>query len=186
MDTKIMVGVPSGGTIKAKTATTLVGLAQLPNTIFHFRHGNFSFENREKLADAAVQLNCSHLFLVDGDMSFDPHVLTQLLALDKDIVGANYHYRYLPLENTVRLLGSMTGELPKEPFQCYSVPSGCTLIKTKVFRTLQKPYYTWEQDQQGNISATEDVLFCERANQAGFEVWCDPTLSVQHIGDFLY
>ncbi len=191
MDTKILIGIPSGETVKAKTARTLVGLAKLPlDTIFCFRHGNFSFENREKLADAAIEQNCTHLFLVDNDMDFEPFVLTSLLEMDKDIAGASYNYRYLPLETTVRLLdangGAKIGRLPVDPFECYSVPSGCTLIKTEVFKSLAKPYYTWTQDEQGTISATEDVLFCEKARAKGYKVWCHPSLGVKHIGEYAY
>lgn len=190
MDTKIMVGIPSNGTIKAQTTRTLLGIAQLPiETLFHFRHGNFSFENREKLADSALEHGCSHLFLVDADMSFEPKVLLDLIALNKDIVGVNYNYRYLPLESTVRLIKDgqpMTGEIPTEPFECYSVGSGCTLIHTQVFKQLKKPYYTWQQDEQGTISATEDVLFCEKAREHAFSVWCDPRHKVSHHGDYAY
>jgi hypothetical protein len=32
----------------------------------------------------------------------------------------------------------------------------------------------------------EDVNFCKRANEMGLEVWCDPTIRIGHIGEYLY
>ena len=187
MPTKIMIGIPSGGMVHAKTARTLVSLAQLfPTALFHFRHGNFSFENREKLADSAVENKCTHLFLVDADMDFPADVLTSLLELNKDIVGTHYNFRFLPLESTVRdIEGNPLLQVPSVPFQCSSVGSGCVLIKTNVFKAIEKPFYTWERDAEGTISATEDVLLCEKARGKGFEVWCAP-LPVKHLGEYAF
>jgi len=32
----------------------------------------------------------------------------------------------------------------------------------------------------------EDVAFCQQAAEAGLEIWCDPTITLSHIGDYHY
>ena len=32
----------------------------------------------------------------------------------------------------------------------------------------------------------EDIYFCKKVNEAGFGVWCDPTIDVGHLGLYRY
>ena len=59
------------------------------------------------------------------------------------------------------------------------------LIKTGVFKKLTYPYFEAFQDKDG-LHHTEDVEFCKRANEAGFEVYCDPTIKMGHVGTTSY
>lgn len=192
-NTKICLGIPTGGTMKAKTAYSLIKtVTNFPEKILPvFQYGNFTFENKERIVDIARELLCSHIFFVDCDMSFESDTLSRLLAHDKDIVGVNYHYRYEPKELVTRFFdkdGGPTGkaEIPKELFEAYSIGAGCLLVKTDVFRNMERPYFPIERDEKGVISCTEDVGFCEKARKSGFTVWCDPSISVGHIGDYQF
>ncbi len=46
--------------------------------------------------------------------------------------------------------------------------SGCILISRRVLETMQPPYF---REVSNGRTPTEDIDFCQRATQAGFEVW---------------
>jgi hypothetical protein len=119
-------------------------------------------------------------------------VLTKLLAHDKPIVGAAYHYRRLPLETTVKIAGAdgkltavPADEIPTEPFRCYAVGTGLMLVQLSVFDKLPQPWFFFRHSGEG-LETGEDVWFCEQAAKAGLEVWCDPTLRVRHLGQYAF
>ncbi len=184
---KICIGVPNGGTVKAKTAYTLMSIKSEHELFPVFSTGSYIAENRERIVDIAISQMCSHLFFVDADMSFPSDTLNKLLDLDKDIVGGMYNYRKLPLQTTVKFIGkdgtSVEGEVPREPFKVAAIGAGCLLIKMNVFSQLKKPCFQVEQIESGEIVCTTDVAFCEKAKDAGYDIWCDPSLAVKHIGD---
>lgn len=148
-----------------------------------FQQGNIIDGSREKVAEFALKNNCTHLFFVDSDMYFNGSTLSRLLALDKDIVGAMYNFRTLPIQTTAKLFEDF---IPNEPFKVYGLGMGCILIKTEVFKKLKKPYFLITRDEHGDAIHTEDVYFSEKAREAGIDTWCDPSLEVKHIGDYLY
>jgi len=53
-----------------------------------------------------------------------------------------------------------------------------------VFDTLAKPYFRYVTDEVGGEIVGEDYVFCDRAREAGFRIWCDAALSLEigHIG----
>ena len=67
----------------------------------------------------------------------------------------------------------------------------CTLIKREVLEKLWSKYegkiFAFSRDEinptQGktNREMSEDVSFCERATQEGFEIWCDTTVRPIHF-----
>lgn len=192
MGVKIAIGTPTGGTIKTKTALTLVELVRTDNYEFLpiFMTGNYVAENREKIVKIAQDTHCTHLFFVDADISFNSSVISILVNHDKDIVGGMYNYRFHPLTSVVKFFneeGKTVTSIENIPSDLFKVPAlgaGCLLIKMSVFEKLQKPYFQVEQNEEGNVICTTDVAFCEQARDKGFDVWCDPTLLIKHIGDY--
>jgi len=148
--------------------------------------------NRILLVGLAREQKCTHIFFMDHDMYFGADTVTRLLAHDKDIVAAPYNMRSLPLTTTVILLdekGEKTdGELlPKELFRCEALGCGCMLIKIEVFEKIERPWFAIQIDPESNeLVISEDVHFCNQARKAGYDVWCDPTIKVGHIGEAVY
>jgi hypothetical protein len=56
-----------------------------------------------------------------------------------------------------------------------------------VFDKLAKPYFRFEVDDKEQIVG-EDYVFCDRAREAGFRIWCDAALSreIGHIGQSIH
>jgi GT2 family glycosyltransferase len=186
MGTKVLIGIPTAGTLQAKTARSLMSIMKTPVEIIpYFIHGSYIAVNREKIAQFALKMNCTHVLFVDCDMEFTQDLLSRLLEHDKDIIGVLYNYRgILPLQEVTKFFDE---ERETDTiFKVAGLGTGCCLVKTSVFEKIEPPYFPMEWDKNGDVYLTEDIGFCEKARENGFDVWVDPVLKVNHIGDYLY
>lgn len=174
MVTKLGVGLVTQGEIQAKTACCLI--TAIPNTQVPVQmllsESCYIHYNREEVVDMAIRFECSHLLFVDSDMFFPQDAIKKLIDADKDIVGGRYNKRVVPLQSTVK-------EDIKELSEVAFVPTGFLMINMEVFKKLQKPFFFFEK---GDRNSSEDLWFCERAKEAGFKIWCDPTIQIGHLG----
>jgi len=175
---RIALGIPSNGTIKARTFYAIARM-KTPTTVLLYETCYIHL-GRERLAQQALDGGFSHLLFVDSDVFFEPDALDRLVAREKDIVGADYNKKLLPLEGTV--IGAEEGDFVK----CEGIATGFLLIKTEVFKKLKHPWFFYEADEQGNCITGDDMWFCKIAREAGFDVWCDRTVKVFHLGDYYY
>ena len=157
-------------------------------------NGVFVHQNQNNLVEMAKERNASHIFFVEHDMVFAPDTLNRLLEHNKDIVAASYSGRALPREPLVYQQNPINKEIyqmsydrwPDKLFKAYGIPTGCTLIKISVFDKLEKPYFFYKYNKEGVMESSQDIYFSKKANEAGLECWVDPTIEINHIGDFLY
>ena len=190
---KVLLGLPNGGSVKTKTMVSVVRNILRNAEILDFFPvaGALGPENRNALAEHAVEHDYTHLWLVDADMWFHDDALAKLLAHDLDIVGLPYNRRGLPLETTVRIqdehgvVGVPTGPMPKDVFACYATGSGCQLVKVSALRRIPKPWFSTAYSDEGKFM-DDAVWFGQQAARAGIQVCCDPTIWCQHIGDYDY
>jgi hypothetical protein len=184
---KICVGVPTNGLIKAKTALSIVETIRLNDYDFlpYFHHGLYLSENREKTVEVAKNNNCTHLWFIDWDVVFGHTALPLLLANDKDIISAIVNYRRLPLEPQTKFFPE-TKEIPDQTFKVAGIAGSMMLIKMTVFDKLKPPYFPLIFDENGHVEVSEDLGFCLKAREAGFDIWADPSIEIKHYGDFGY
>jgi hypothetical protein len=194
---KVCVAVPHGGTVKGRLLSDLLAalyaLPQEIGVVWAEVEGTLGPRNRWLAGQQALQTGCDYLWLVDNDMAIPSDALPRLLAAKKDLIGADYSYRTLPLQSTVKLRNE-AGEIivadrttfPTRPFIVYALGSGCKLVTTDALKKIPQPWFalTWGPD--GDLTKTDDVWFCEQAKTVGIDTWCDPTIDVGHIGDFVY
>jgi glycosyltransferase involved in cell wall biosynthesis len=142
---------------------------------------------RNNGVEFARNFRADYILFLDSDMLFPPTALFRLLLHRKDIVGATYTKRVAPFG----ILGSQLAEQPTaasgDLLEMQRIPTGCLLIKMAVFDKLAKPYFRFDSDADGAIVG-EDYVFCDRAREAGFRIWCDAAMSreVGHIGQAVY
>lgn len=171
----VLIGLPTTGTIKSMTAYDLFRLGQhTPSSLEIVNSCNLP-KNRNFLAKIALSENYTHLLSIDSDMRFPPDTLERLLARDKDIIGVPYNKRQLPLQPTYEPIGKATDDL----FECIHMGTGMLLIKTDVFRRIPAPWF--EYSDMGS-----DRHFCRLARRNGYKIWADPTIKINHIGDYEY
>jgi hypothetical protein len=196
---KVCLAVPNGGTVKARTMSSLIPVvAHLMiegiGIVWAECEATFSFHNRWKAALQAIEANCDYVWFIDADQTIPHDAFFTLQKNNKEIVGAAYNYRRFPLMSTVKtmnrvgeLLITHPDHLPKELFSVGAMGFGCILIKVDALKRIPQPWFACEWDQTtGELILTEDHWFSRQARVAGYETWCDPTVDVKHIGDFLY
>ena len=175
----------TAGLIKSQTAFSLANMLAKNNLDCKilFKEGPNQPLNREVIAELAQQMDCTHLIFIDSDMVFSTDAVTKLLERDKDIIGVNYNMRQFPPTSTVQLAQGET--IQKELFRCNGVATGFMLIKMEIFKKLEKPWFHVGIIDEKTLEG-HDYRFCRKAREAGYEVWCDPTIPVGHIGDYIF
>lgn len=196
---KICLGIPTNRGVKAKTVHSLLSLDRGGHEFFVIMatEGYTTAENRNYVAIQAKQNNCDYILFVDDDMIFPPDTFLRLLAHQKEIVGVNSNSRILPLSSTVAFMNEQGEYVPLEKmppwwkppeslFKCYSIGAGVLLIDMKVFDIIDKPWFATTNMDSGKILIGEDAWFCFQAKKKGIDIYCDPTLKIGHIGDYIY
>jgi hypothetical protein len=192
---RVLIGVPTAGDIKAQTVASI--LSNFHNddkiiTLMCFEIGSLIHLNRKRLVKTAIQIKADYIWFVDTDMAFAPGILEALLHDSKDIVGANYNQKVIPLHSTVKmadengkLINDPNWKSPSETFECFSIATGCLLVKTSVFSNIPKPWFFYEDDDSDD-DVGEDIWFCMQARKAGYKIWCNPLVKCGHLGTFTY
>lgn len=196
---KICIGLSTNRGVKAQTAGSLIRAAHtFPYELFVVMatDGVSAPENRTYIVREAMKEKCTHILFCDDDMVFAPDTLGRLLAHNKAIVGTAPNMRCMPPKTTVRFMdekGELLPEFHVEPdfkmptqlFKAYAVGTGLLLVEIGVFEKFF-PWFQFEFTEAGYVKTGEDVWFCISAKKAGYEVFCDPTISVGHVGDFTF
>lgn len=184
---KIAIGIGVNENIRTKTFSTILSiLKRNPKIDVLIEQSCLIHKNRERLAERAIEGNYDYLFFVDGDMCFAPEVLDRLLSRNKDIVGANYYRRNIHKETVIKFEENgefVNKEIPEDLFECASLGTGCMLISVNALKNIPKPLF--EFNYKGKDMG-EDVYFCLKAKDAGYKIYCDPTVDVGHIGEYIF
>lgn len=185
---KIMIAVPTAGFIRNATFFDYYNQIEKPDgTLCTFSHGASPAKGRNMMIEAALENECTHILFLDDDMAPPSDTLKQLLARDKDIVTALYlmrNYPHLPLifdevfpdgKNKHMFLNYGLKGL----IEITNCGFGCVLIKTDVFRKMEKPWVTLGELEKDGWC--DDISFFNRARQAGFRIYCDTNVRVGHM-----
>ena len=192
---KVCLGIPTGDFIRMNTVMTLLSLVLKNRDIkgATIEHGPYIHINRDNIILKALKTDYTHVFFIDTDVCFNSQVLERLLLRDKDIVGTIYNLKKLPLEPIIRkkndkgeLVGGKREDLPEDLFKAYALGTGCMLIKIDVFRNIKRPWFFHEKWDDENEGMGEDIWFCTRAHEAGYDIWCDPTVEIGHVANTIY
>lgn len=189
----VTIGLPSMGSIKTLTVASLLDNLihlKVPFAFSYPMHSLVQVARRDCVLEAQ-QAGSSHLCFIDSDMMFPGDLITRLAERNKPVIGVNAHEKRLPLVSTVKIgvdkpENWKAEDMPKAPFKCFAVGTGLMLIDMRVFEKMEQPWFAFSHHPDGSLDYGEDVWFCKRVREAGFEVWCDPTIPVGHIGDFAY
>lgn len=182
----VIIGIGCQSEVKAKTmhsiACNIIASKGVVSDVL-MRQGGDIVSARTWCVKEAIKKGATHLLFVDSDMQFSPEALNTLLKHDKDIVGVRYNKRKFPLEPTHKPL---TEESDTKLFKAESLGTGLMLIKLSIIEKMTEPLFLFGRDKEGQVVIGEDVWFCRTAQDCGFEVWCDPTLKVGHLGDYTF
>lgn len=189
----LSICITTGGTIHSNTVSCLFdSLGSLPiDKYVGIMTGGYKVQSLYLAVEAAKRAEATHIMFIDNDMIFPPDGIKRLMDRDRSIVGAPYNERRMPLQSTVKLANAK-GELVNgtidqytDIFPVYALGFGFLLVKMTVFDKLSMPYFNAPLAPDGEFM-TEDFYFCDKAQKAGFQIWCDPTILCKHEGMYLY
>lgn len=194
----VMIAVPSMEMVNAEFAQHLAMAAAnlVANGIkinCAFNIGSVITIARRNLVDIFLKSDFDYIWWVDSDMKFPIDTPIRFLKRNKDIVGVNYRRRRFPNANFTGMSGSpgkytefQTTDNSPAMELIDVLPHGCVLVKRNVYEKIPSPHYLQEFIPELNLEIGEDIFFCQQAQKAGFEIWCDQELSkeVSHIGIF--
>ncbi len=163
---------------------------------------------RNVAASAFLKSDCDVLLSIDSDIWFRPGDAMSLCrkAESWDIMGGLYMVRSLKNKQPAPLIGigqSITLAPGEEPIEVQFLATGFMAVHRRVFEKLAEtlplcqqstplpfwPFYMpfsipWPGE--GHLYLSEDYAFCQRAREAGFKIWLDPSIRLGHIGQREY
>jgi len=133
------------------------------------------------------------IFWIDSDIEWEPEDFFKLYDSELDVVSGAYLLAD-GVTTTIQLDGGRGG-LSKEDaiamvetIKVQSVGFGFVAVASGVFEKIQRPWFahlsqaiTNDQGEQLYDSLGEDISWCLRALNAGFDVYFDPNVLVNHI-----
>lgn len=165
---------------------------------------------RNGIVMEALKNNCTHVLMVDDDNPIPADTLEKFMEDDKDIVIAPILSRnpnkngihdlcafYMKEVDGVKLYENI--EQFRDDGYLHKIDgggTGCILIKIEVLQKLNSIYkerifertrdvfpkpITVDGKEYTERTMSEDVQFCERAIENGFEVWLDSRIKPLHI-----
>ncbi len=144
-----------------------------------------------------------YLMFIDSDMGWSGASVARLMALartGKPIVGAAGPRKQENLTFCTRLCGPyVQHDRDTGCVRATELGTGFVLIHREVFLRMMQAFPELQYDDDGRkvwalfdtsiIGGklfSEDYTFMHRAQKCGFEVWVDPTISLQHVGTKVY
>lgn len=167
---------------------------------------------RSIVASSFLRSDADVLLSIDSDIWFRPQDALRIseMAMSMDVVAALYMTRNMATQPALMLpegeevIFSADSKLTKVPF----VSTGFVAVHRRVFETVRRdlplchkgwsdrgadtsfwPFYMpftipWEGDEHMYLS--EDWAFCQRARDAGFDCWLDPSIRLGHMGQTMF
>lgn len=208
---KVIVGWPDGGSVASLFCQSMLALSAFELTApsdryaldgFSSRSGLYVQENRNGIVKALLDSDADWLLQLDGDESFQPYLLRQLM----EIADAATRPIVVGLYTNVSVVDSDQGSIqivnciyeeaengqyrPVEPpsdlapFRVAAAGTGVMLTHRSVFEAMEYPWFWLEmfENEDGTRQLmNEDLAFCRSATvERGYPIWCVPLAEVTH------
>lgn len=143
---------------------------------------------RNTLVERSLETGSEWILFIDDDHVYPTDLLIRLLEHEKPIVGSLYLRRARPFEPVAFSHRNEDGlyrsidltTLPNEGLlKVQAVGAAGLLIHSEVFRAIEYPWF--EHGRVGEWNASEDIIFCEKAQDAGFDVFIDLAAQLGHL-----
>lgn len=189
---KVFIAVPSMDIVPALFCQSLALLQRAGDTMIGFEVGSLVYNARNNLARQAIKAEADWVLWLDSDMVFSPDFLQRMLKVctenDIDFLTALCFRRKPPFTPTLfdRLekvdKGASYTALMSVPDGRFKV-GGCgfagVLLSTDVLLSVASKFGRMFDPIDG---FGEDLSFCWRARQCGYDIWCDSDIEMGHVG----
>lgn len=185
---KLLIAIPSYEGLQpefVRSLTELESQLRADNVWFEIKiiSGTLVHTTRDRLAQHAVKHHFDEVLWIDDDMVFDCHLYEDLKMCGKDMVCGLFVSRHFPYVSCLfrsLIPVERISVYPDEAFKVAGCGFGCVLMKTQLLADVMNNNggKCFVPDQK----LGEDVAFCQRATSLGYEIWCEPTARVGHVG----
>ena len=188
MAVRLLIAIPTNDYVHADF---VVSLSKLQSELSR-RHvtydveiiaGTLVYYARNRLANKAINEHYTHVLWLDSDMVFNEQVVDDLMEVGKDMVCGAFVSRrppYGPCVYTSIEKNHVTQvkDWGLKPFRVDGCGFATVLTSVDLLQAVTQKFGTCFQptDYYG-----EDLAFCWRVKQLGYEIWCEPTVRVGHI-----
>jgi hypothetical protein len=151
---------------------------------------------RNDLMGLMVETGCDDIIFIDSDIEWTPEDFFRLLSHPVDVVGGTYPKKGELEQYVAKILD------PKKPFDPITgllhvdgLGTGFLRMSKRAVQYLWDTSTPYEEKDQGKIRrwifdveiqngeiVSEDILVCQKLNQAGISVWLDTTITCSHVG----
>ena len=209
MKEKVIIGIPSGGSVHATFLQSLTRLQrwehQNPNDRYELidivnRSGLYIQENRNNLVKDAKDLGADWLLQLDSDYSFQPNFLQMIMrTADKEtrpmVFGLYSNIGAFKHDGSFDVIDCIYRECGDGKYQnitlvdnaqCVEVDAagtGLFLSHVSVYDKIPYPWFwvTLFGNEDGSMQMmNEDLSFSRIARMHGFHLWCDPMAEAHH------
>ena len=210
---KTLIALPCMDTMPTGFVQSLLYLEKGENVSVNFKANSLVYDSRNLLSLTAIEQNFDRVLWIDSDMMFTKDAMKILTAdmdgkdwktgdvIDrpKDFVTGVYCKRRPPYTPVLyKELAEPTFDDNGKPvphitdyidypddsfFRVKGCGFGFCMTSVKLLKDVWDKFgpafspYPW---------AGEDISFCHRVNQLGYEIWCDSRVSCGHIGTFVF
>lgn len=200
-DIKLVIAIPTAGTVKMGFAYSLAGLIgyisanaipSRPEATIEVKmdvvESSVIHTNREKLVRRAIDSGMTHLMFLDDDMVFEPHIIDVMLGRRQPVVCTNYLIKTDACDSFVAVglndkrVATTEKSTGLKPI-AYS-GFGVSVFEVDVFKNTPQPWFLPKFIPEDNGYTTEDNPFYERVRAAGYKVYLDQDASklISHLG----
>lgn len=193
---KVFIAVPSLDNVPALFCQSLALLQRAGDTMIGFEVGSLVYNARNNLARQAIKSEADWVLWLDSDMVFNPDFLQRMMKVctenDIDFLTALCFRRKPPYTpclfdrlDKVEKGASYTALLsvPEGRFQVGGCGFAGVLMSTDVLISVSARFNGRMFDPMDGFG--EDVAFCWRARQCGYDIWCDSDIEMGHVGQFI-
>ncbi len=186
----IFIAIPNMGTVATSLALRMVRWSRDPRFKVQFYAPSFIRPipaARNAIVENFLRSGFEYLLMIDSDV-VPPENILDLALLNLDIVAAP-----CPVFKDGFVILLVLREAGDEPgFKVFEeIPvgrllevdatgTGCMMIHRRVFEALDKPYFKFVMDDEGNLFMGEDFDFCVRARERGFKVYVHTGYLCEH------
>jgi hypothetical protein len=194
--TKLAILVPCRETVYSLFTSCLVEMVKTcviagVDTHVIYDSSTILLNQRENLANQAIDINADYMLWLDSDMMFPSTTAMRMMAHDRSIVAANYMKRSVPLNSVAyEQRGDWDNWLPlmseEGLVSVEGVGMGCMLMKTELLGQIEKPWFAFEYKDESWHG--EDFYFQEKLRSIGHEIFIDMNLSrqIRHVGQWAF
>lgn len=187
---KTMIAVPCMDTMPYEFVESLYRMKTVGQIRPAFLSGSLVYKARTDLALMAMHEKADYVLWIDSDMIFAPDLMVSLMEdmEGRDMVAAICHMRRPPFNPVLysKLRIGLTPdenehqkvlEYPEDLFTVEGCGFGCVMMRTSVIEAVVDKYHDLFTPLPGY---GEDLSFCIRARECGFEIWADGRIQVGH------